>query len=541
MASNATAAVIEQFQKANDHLMRGELQPAATLCQQILQQHESFAPAYSLMGEVWRQIGNIENSVKFLSLAIKFDPENPNFRVQHGQAKLLRGEWDAALEELKQAQKLDATNAIAYLLAGDIYVQKGEYEAALKEFAQAQKHSDMAEIEEHMGLCYQAMGGMEAAEKAYRNVIAKKPEYFHAYVQLGFLLLDTARPDEAADMFDMALEKEPNSFEAMMMKGRFIYGDGNREEAAMWLAKAIEVAPFQYRPYFYLGQIHQNEKTFLQAIPLFKRVVELKPDFLPAQQALAIALVNGGQKEDALQHLQAVLEKDPTNEPFKHIVAALTGENPENAPEEYVRSLFDGYAEQFEEHLTKKLGYQTPTVLADCFAKAMQQVGDDRTDMSLADLGCGTGLGAEALLDVTGYRAGVDLAGKMVEKAAAKPGLYDHLDVDDVVRFLEKSDRDYDLITAVDVLVYIGNLHPLFAAAKAKTAANGYFAISVENGDDAPPYVLRPSSRYAHAAEYVESLSQEYGFEMLAKEETVLRQEEGEPMNGYIYIFRLAA
>lgn len=538
MARVATAAVLEQFEQANNLLARGELQPAATLCKQILAQDETFAPAYSLMGELWRQIGNIDNAVKFLALAIKFDPKNPNFHVQHGQCLILKEEWDEALSELEKAQKLDKKNPIAFILAGDVYLQRRDYQRAIDQFMKAKSLKDMPEIEEHMGLCYQEMGDIAKAEKSYRNVIERKPDYFHAYIQLGNLLMMRGGLEEAEKMFDKALECNPDSHEALAVKARFEVGDGDNTKALETLQRAIQVAPYQYRPYYYVGLIYQGGKHFERATPFFEKVVELKPDFLPGQQALAVALVNAGRKQEAQKHIEAVLNKDPSNESFAHILAAMKGETPENAPEEYVRSLFDGYAEQFEEHLTQKLGYKTPFVLAEALSKTMESLQDTRTDLALADLGCGTGLGAEALMDLTGYRAGVDLAGKMVEKARAK-GIFDHLDVDDVVRFLEKSDQRYDLITAVDVLVYIGNLEPLFSAAKAKLNGNGYFAISVEKGDDAPPYVLRQSSRYAHAAEYLESLAAQHGMNVVAKEATVLRQEGGQPMDGYIFIFQL--
>jgi len=513
-----------------------EFQPAATLCQQILNQDDTFAPAYSLMGELWRQMGNVENAVKFLELAIKFDPKNAGFHVQYGQCLILTARWDDALKAFEKAQKLDGKNPLAYLLAGDVYLQHHEHEKAMQQFHKAKRPSDMPEIEEHMGLCYQDMGKLAEAEQAYRNVIARKPDYFHIYIQLASLLILQNKIADAEALYDKALSLNPLSHEALIMKARYQYTRNDLNDAEKLLQQAIQAAPMQFRAYYVLGEMYLAGKDYPKAMPYLRKVVELKPDFIPGQQALAVSLVNTGQKQEALQHIEKVLESDPNNGSFAHIAKAIRGETTENAPEEYVRSLFDGYAENFEEHLTKKLAYQTPTVLAELLTTVMQQQGDGRTDLALADLGCGTGLGAEALQAVTGYRAGVDLSGKMVDKSRAK-GIYSHLDVDDVVRFLDKSDQRYDLITAVDVLVYIGNLEPLFTASVAKLNAGGYLAVSVENGDDAGPYVLRPSSRYAHAASYLESLAAAHGLNVVGKQATVLRQEQGEPMNGYIYIF----
>lgn len=57
------------------------------------------------------------------------------------------------------------------------------------------------------------------------------------------------------------------------------------------------------------------------------------------------------------------------------------------APKEYVSSLYDGYADHFDEHLLK-LKYKTPQLLHDLVRKAFPSATWKRG----LDLGCGTGM-----------------------------------------------------------------------------------------------------------------------------------------------------
>ena len=60
----------------------------------------------------------------------------------------------------------------------------------------------------------------------------------------------------------------------------------------------------------------------------------------------------------------------------------------QTAPKEYIESLFDGYAKNFENSLVRDLEYETPRLLSNLLS------GNKRTMKlgSVLDLGCGTGL-----------------------------------------------------------------------------------------------------------------------------------------------------
>lgn len=217
--------------------------------------------------------------------------------------------------------------------------------------------------------------------------------------------------------------------------------------------------------------------------------------------------------------------------------AANTGELTDTAPAEYVSQLFDQYAETFDTHLQETLKYATPQKLADAVNATLKEMNQPATALSLLDLGCGTGLGAEALHNITDKRIGIDLSAKMIEQSKEK-NVYAHTEVMGIEEYFAKTREQYDLILSADVFVYIGNLEPIFAQVQPHLNQNGLFAFSVEDGDDAPPYTLRKTARYAHSASYLEELAAEYKLEVKSKIHTELRVDAGASIMGYVFVMR---
>jgi predicted TPR repeat methyltransferase len=214
------------------------------------------------------------------------------------------------------------------------------------------------------------------------------------------------------------------------------------------------------------------------------------------------------------------------------MLAALEGRTTEIAPRAYVRDVFDRYAPIFETQLVEELDYQAPRHLRAAVARRREK------GFGVAlDLGCGTGLVGTAFVDMVETWHGVDLSPGMIGEAASKD-CYESLHVDDIVDFLDGGTGDvarFDLITAGDVFIYIGNLAPTFAAVRARIAPDGVFAFSVEVSDDAD-YVLCPTGRYAHAEHYIRALAAENGFDVEACDRVTLRREHDQPVTGLVFV-----
>lgn len=269
------------------------------------------------------------------------------------------------------------------------------------------------------------------------------------------------------------------------------------------------------------------------AADLMRQAVELAPRWSLGRMRLAAFLEETGERSEAAAVLRAVLAEDAADPYGASLRLAALGEAPVPVapPPAFVAGLFDQYAAGFDAALVGRLRYGVP---AELLAAIRTVAGERRRFARALDLGCGTGLMGERLRPLVGRLEGIDLSPGMLDKARAKR-LYDRLAAGDI---LEADGGPFDLVTAADVLTYLGDLEPVFAHVAALLAPGALFAFSVEAEDEAGTYALRPSLRYAHAPKLLAEIARRHGFETVLERRLVLREDRGEPVPGAILVLR---
>jgi predicted TPR repeat methyltransferase len=209
------------------------------------------------------------------------------------------------------------------------------------------------------------------------------------------------------------------------------------------------------------------------------------------------------------------------------------GRGPARAPRVYVSGLFDSCAEDFDGHLRNDLGYCGPELVCGALLRSIRR---RRRPLDILDAGCGTGLAGPLLRPRARRLDGVDLSGKMLEKAKAG-AFYDKLRQSDLVRFLVENKCSYDAIVAVDVLVYFGSLAPILSHAYGALRRHGLFVFSVEAATSGS-YHLAPTRRYVHSEAYLRKCATAAGFRILTMRRETLRLERKQPVPGRVVVLR---
>lgn len=269
-------------------------------------------------------------------------------------------------------------------------------------------------------------------------------------------------------------------------------------------------------------------------------MAKIDEDALAEAYNRALALEKAGDIDAAVKAYEEVLAIDPEDHGGASVrIASLgRGEAPPKAPDAYVETLFDQHAEAFEDILVEQLGYAVPAMVR----QRLQALGLGPFKRML-DLGCGTGLTGGTLRDMVDDITGIDISENMVEIAHEKD-LYETLYVAEVEDFLEDNDDEaFDLITATDVLPYLGALEPLFFGAAENMVAGGLFIFSSETLPDdilaGRTYMVGPHQRFAHSETYIRERLASTGFEIVEISEINVRMQDGNPSPGHLVIARL--
>ncbi|MEZ2221119.1 methyltransferase domain-containing protein [Rhizobium sp. RCC_161_2] len=283
------------------------------------------------------------------------------------------------------------------------------------------------------------------------------------------------------------------------------------------------------------------------AAELMEQALELAPSWAAGWFSLATYREKAGNAEGAVAALNEVLALDEGDVFGARLKLAVLGaaELPEQPPSRYVERLFDDYADRFETSLVEKLGYTVPQKLSALIA----ETADIPVRFHHAvDLGCGTGLFGPEVRTRVDRLEGFDLSKSMLAKAAEKD-VYDYLGQADLSLAPPLSGvfdgglapARADLITAADVLMYLGNLQGVMAIVAELSAPDAVFAFSVEDAQEPEGYLLRDSLRFAHSEAYVRALLADHGFVVHNLARSVIRMDGGKPVHGILFVTRKSA
>lgn len=491
-------SIEEMLQLAFTSLGENRFDEAASIYQEILQVDPNNIYACFNLGMINHNNGNLTQAISCYQSVLA--QESNNFQVLCHLANAYRdqGCWGNAVATYKQA------------LAQDY---------------------DHADVHYHLGVVYYHQGNMESAQQCYEQALKIDKSHANAFYNLGLLHFEQGAYGLATNYYEQALVHRPKDIDTHYNLAVAMTKQGKMEAAASHYIKALELDHNDAELHNSLGNIFKQLKCLEKAEICYREAINLRPDYGAAHTNLAIVLHTIGEIDQAIECYSKAIELGHQTESADYMMAALTGSNRDSAPHTYVQDLFDSYADNFDNNLTNDLGYKSPDLLK---VLATELLGANHQFRNVADLGCGTGLIGSRFRNISNYMIGIDLSGRMLEKADKK-GVYDELHRCDIVEFLDDYDGDFDLLIAADVLIYLGDLVPFFKSVDSRVEPMGHLLFSVEKLTGQGNRQLQTSGRYAYSKKYILNLANTYGFSVETCSEIDLRKEKDQWIRGYLF------
>ncbi|MFO1258534.1 MAG: tetratricopeptide repeat protein [Gammaproteobacteria bacterium] len=445
---------------------------------------------------------HFKESIPFFLKAIQCAPLIPAFHNNLANTYKSIGDLTEAQKHYNQALSLKPNYPEAHNNLGNLLVQQGEIIAAVQHFQKALRiNPDAIDAHYNLANCYLRLDRLLEAVPHYEATLRAWPNHIGAHHNLGITLTALKQFEQAKGHLEIVVNQEPDNVDAL-----FHFG-------------------------IVCGSLHLLERSRA----LYETILILKPQHAEAHHNLATILLQLKDTKSALKHFEKAYQLMPENLTAAHMIKALKADpDLQAAHPAYVQALFDQYAYSYDKHVKEGLNFQVPCLLREAIAPF---AADKQTPWSVLDLGCGTGLIAPYFNDIADKLYGVDLSSNMIDLAKQRGG-YLELYQDDILSFLKKSNEKYDLILASDVFVYFGDLTEIFELCYKNLKSNGYFCFSIETlSDSTEPFKVRPSGRFAHTTTYIKSLLNTQ-LNLKYSQDAHIREQEGEPMKGTIFIFQ---
>ena len=387
-----------------------------------------------------------------------------------------------------------------------------------------------------LGVLSHQMGRSDEAVTLIGAALSITPNHPDAHNNLGNVHKECGRLAEAERSYRRALECSPAHYQALSNLAIVLEAQSKLDDAFEAYVQLLEQAPTyahgHYRMGLFLRTNAQHAEHLEQSAECFRQAYHYDEKNVRALEGIAIALYMLGRHEQAAEVYRDWLVREPDNPVPRHMLASCgAADAPPRAADDYVRDVFDGFAESFDEQLLTNLGYRAPEVLIEALLEVLPVAG---RQLDILDAGCGTGLCAPLVREHARRLVGVDLSGGMVDKARLRGG-YDQLDVAELTAWLCTQLDQFDLVISADTLVYFGDLLPVLGATASSLHPGGWLGFTLEaiegEGDLAE---LTSSGRYRHSRAYVERVLTASDFGDITIRSDTLRREAGKPVQGWV-------
>ncbi|GAB5413918.1 MAG: tetratricopeptide repeat protein [Congregibacter sp.] len=517
MPRPADPAIDQALQNAAKLTKRGDLDAAKRLYDQILAREPGNKKARKALKALQREgkhplsVADLERIGKMME-ARQFKP---------------------ALADLRRLCRAHPEQQALHNLRGVALVELREPVAALEAFEQAiSLKADFIEAINNLGATLNRLRRFPEAIDCYKRLIERGEADAEVYLNLGLAQRDAGQLDEAQKAFAEALRLNPMTAGAHAGLGRLLNQRGEHESAQNAFNAALRIEPRHRDARLGLAQTLIFLRRFEAAARAYDEVLADHPKDPDALRGAANCMNTLQQKDAARELYRRLLAVEPDNQVARHMLAAYSGQAIKRAHPDYAMSVFESYADTFEEHLTQTLGYSLPMEIP---ALLESLDGEDAWYPRVVDLGCGTGLVGLQIRSYCDHLSGVDVSPGMLEKAAEK-AVYDELIAQDLETMMRSARENFDLIVCADVLLYVGELGALFDSIARRANPGAHMILSTESYEGTG-FTLRESGRFAHSQPYVESCAQAAGFALTRRTDIQLRKELGNWIPGDLFVF----
>ena len=332
-ASGSTAPKVDtaqqHFDSAQTYQLAGDLDRAAK------EYRQAIAIVLDHLGNLRTARHDYAGAEQLLQQALAADPDNPDPAVDLAITELYSGEMSKAETNAKAVLQKNPDHVRAHVLLGKIRFLRGDYQAAADELQAALALATDFDVAYSLALADLELKKTSLATVLFDEMKNSLPESAQLHVLIGRAFLATDYPQLARKEFEHAIALDPKYPQVHYYLGLASWlssqapdvapGESKSQiaKAEASLQEAVRIHPEDARAFFYLGRCYAFEQQWAKAAEAYRSVVKLTPSeqqknaaMAGAYEGLAEALHKLGNDAEAdaesakAERLRTALPKD---------------------------------------------------------------------------------------------------------------------------------------------------------------------------------------------------------------------------------------
>lgn len=253
-----------------------------------------------------------------LKNALQKDPNLGEARFLLGKALFESGDIAGAEVELRKALERKYANDQTIPLLASAMLATGQAKKVTDEFAKTQLSAGepLAALKTTLSAAYAAQGNREAAQAELAAALASMADYAPAQLANARMKAVNQNFDEAQTIVDQVLAKNPKNHDALLLSGMLQAAKGNPDNALALYRKAIEAKPdFLLAHSAIISSLFQQQKLdeATKQIELLKKVAPKHPQTIYLDAQATYQRKDYKVARELTQQLLKILPNNPNN------------------------------------------------------------------------------------------------------------------------------------------------------------------------------------------------------------------------------------
>ncbi|GAV00493.1 hypothetical protein RvY_11332 [Ramazzottius varieornatus] len=299
---------------AHREYQSGNYDDAEKHCMQLWKQEPHNTGVLLLLSSIHWQCQRFDKSAHFSTLAIKQNPMLAEAYSNLGNVFKERGQLQPALENYRHAVRLKPDFIDGYVNLAAALIIAGDMEGAVQAYLQVlQINPDLYCVRSDLGNLLKALGRIEEAKQCYLKAIETCPTFAVAWSNLGCVFNTQGEIWLAIHHFEKAVQLDPNFLDAYINLGNVLKEARIFDRAIGAYFRALTLNPNHPVVHGNLACVYYEQGLIDLAVETYKRAIELQPNFPDAYCNLANALKEKGLVAESEECYNTALRLCPSH------------------------------------------------------------------------------------------------------------------------------------------------------------------------------------------------------------------------------------
>jgi len=299
---------------AHSEYQAGDYENAEKHSMQLWRQDPTNTGILLLLSSIHFQCRKYDKSAHFSTLAIKQNPLLAEAYSNLGNVYKEKGQLQEALDNYRHAVRLKPDFIDGYINLAAALVAAGDMEGAVQAYVSSlQYNPDLYCVRSDLGNLLKALGRLDEAKACYLKAIETRPDFAVAWSNLGCVFNAQGEIWLAIHHFEKAVALDPNFLDAYINLGNVLKEARIFDRAVAAYLRALNLSPNHAVVHGNLACVYYEQGLIDLAVDTYRRAIELQPNFPDAYCNLANALKEKGLVQESEECYNTALQLSPTH------------------------------------------------------------------------------------------------------------------------------------------------------------------------------------------------------------------------------------